>query len=629
MAACLAVWLTVCSVAAAGGVAALDRALFDRFLAGAPAPAAPEDVIVVAIDAPSFQAVGRPWPWPRATHAELVDAARRAGARQIVFDIVFDQPSPDDEAFAAANEAFGNVVLATERSVQRTRYGVIETLIGPSSPIAESARAVGRSDLPVDPDGRARRMPGWPDAMAYVAEGAAPPRGEALIRWRAPSAPIRRVSYYQALEPERFLPPGALEGATLFVGLALDASPVVRAAQTDRLAAPISYDGSVFVTGVEAHANVFATARAGDALHQAPGGVVGFLVLIALGLTVAGAVLLVAQPVLAISLELGGAAFLALLSFAALAGSGSWVPIAAPLLALSVCGACHGAMAFIRTRRERVRLARGLARYVAPALLNRVLRDPSALNLGGERREVTALVTDLEGFTSLMERIDPVRQADILRDYLGGVSAVVLDAQGLVDQFVGDAMIALFNALTPQPDHAARAIACALQIDAFAQAFRDELRAQGVAFGATRIGIESGAALVGNFGSNERFHYTAMGDVTNVGSRLEKANKTLGTRILIGANAAALAPEALRPAARLHVPGRSAAIDAFAPIAGLSGAAAEAYLGAHRALAQGEGEAAELFAAASALAPDDALTNFHRERIAQGIVALDVETTKS
>ena len=150
-------------------------------------------------------------------------------------------------------------------------------------------------------------------------------------------------------------------------------------------------------------------------------------------------------------------------------------------------------------------------------------------------REVATIFTDITSFTSLVETAAPEVLGALLNEYVGGMTDVVFAHEGTVAKIIGDAIQILFNAPGDQPDYATRAIACAHDLDAWAEEFRERWKAKGVNFGATRIGVHAGPALVGNFGGSRFFDYTAYGDTINIAARLEAANKFLGTRICVSA----------------------------------------------------------------------------------------------
>jgi adenylate cyclase len=182
-----------------------------------------------------------------------------------------------------------------------------------------------------------------------------------------------------------------------------------------------------------------------------------------------------------------------------------------------------------------------LSRYFSPNLAQRLVGDVDAIDLGGQRREIATLFTDIASFTTLVETLEPDTLGLLLNDYLVGMTDIVFGHDGTVAKIVGDAMHVLFGAPGEQPDHSRRAVACALDLDRYAQSFCGCCRDKGIHLGITRIGVHAGPAIVGNFGGGRFFDYTAYGDTINVAARLEGANKQLGTRICVSADIAAKA----------------------------------------------------------------------------------------
>src|SRR6266478_3844967 len=241
-----------------------------------------------------------------------------------------------------------------------------------------------------------------------------------------------------------------------------------------------------------------------------------------------------------------------------------------------------------------------LSRYFSPNLAERLASDPDAVDLGGQRREITSLFTDMAGFTSLVETLEPDIIAPLLNDYLGSMTDIVFAHGGTVVKIIGDAMHVLFGAPAEQPDHASRAVACALELDAGSQSFCDRWRKKGVALGTTRLGLNAGPAIVGNFGGGRYFDYTAYGDTVNIAARLEAANKQLGTRICLGESVAARVPGFTgRPVGDLILRGRSETLRAFEPLSPdeYEAPATRAYLDAFRKLEAGDASALPAFAA--------------------------------
>jgi len=285
-----------------------------------------------------------------------------------------------------------------------------------------------------------------------------------------------------------------------------------------------------------------------------------------------------------------------------------------------------GALREARERRiEAERAHAALARYFSPNLAAALADGSCAADLAGVKRDVTTIFTDVADFTRLAETLEPERLAAVLNRYLTGMCDAVFAHEGTVAKFMGDALHILFGAPFEQPDHAARAVACALAVDAFAQRLRGELREEGVVFGATRIGVHSGMAIVGDFGGGGYFDYTAYGDTINIAARLEAANKTLGTRVCVSA-------ETVRrvegfegsPVGDLLLRGRSLPIRAFDP-APSADHQAERYGAAFESLAAGDGDAAKAFAELAGLSPDDPLPALHLRRLARGDAGVLIE----
>jgi adenylate cyclase len=262
-----------------------------------------------------------------------------------------------------------------------------------------------------------------------------------------------------------------------------------------------------------------------------------------------------------------------------------------------------------------------LSRYFSPNLAERLAGAAAAVELGGRRRDVAAMFTDITGFTSLAESLDTPVLARLLHDYLSGMIDIVFAHEGTVAKIVGDALQVLFGAPGDQHDHAARAVACARDLDAFAEALRARWREEGVAVGATRIGVHAGSAIVGNFGGARFFDYTAYGDTINIAARLEAANKQLGTRVCVSAAVASQVPDFTgRPVGDLVLRGRSLHLSAYEPLEpeAAGAPATQSYHAAFALLKAQDAGAMPAFASLVGMRPDDALANFHLRRLLNG-----------
>jgi class 3 adenylate cyclase len=182
-------------------------------------------------------------------------------------------------------------------------------------------------------------------------------------------------------------------------------------------------------------------------------------------------------------------------------------------------------------RKQRQFVQGAFSRYVSPTVVAQLVNDPEALSIKGKRQEATFVFTDIAGFTTLSELLPSDQLSDVLNDYLNGACAIVQANEGTIDKFIGDAIMAIFNAPIAQPDHQARAVKCALELDAYCEKFRIENNKKGIPIGVTRIGVHAGLATIGNFGSQSRMDFTAVGDTVNAAARTEGVNKYFGTRI--------------------------------------------------------------------------------------------------
>jgi adenylate cyclase len=274
-----------------------------------------------------------------------------------------------------------------------------------------------------------------------------------------------------------------------------------------------------------------------------------------------------------------------------------------------------------RRQTEAERAHASLSRYFSLSLAERLASDADTIDLGGQRREIATLFSDIAGFTTLVETLEPDVLGPLLNEYLSGMTDVVFVHDGTVAKIVGDALHVLFGAPGEQPDHAARAVKCALALDDYAQSFRESWHKKGVSLGVTRLGVHAGQAIVGNFGGGRFFDYTAYGDTVNVAARLEDANKQLGTRICVSATLAARAEEFRgRPIGDLVLRGRAEALRAFEPLRQeqYENPTTKNYLAAFAKLEAGDPRAMAAFAAHVGKHADDQLASFHLKRLLNG-----------
>ena len=271
------------------------------------------------------------------------------------------------------------------------------------------------------------------------------------------------------------------------------------------------------------------------------------------------------------------------------------------------------------------RATAALSRYFSPNMVETLSRQPDCLTPHGEWREATFLFTDLADFTPLAETLPPERLVGLLNGYLEGVTEVVFAHDGTVMKIIGDAVQAIFGAPVADPDHARHAVACALAIDSFAESFRAAQRVSGISLGPTRIGINSGEAVIGNFGGAHYFDYTAFGDAVNVAARLERANKVIGTRICASEAVVARIPGFLgRPVGRLLLRGKTQSLKCFEPLADGLPDRINKYSGAFALLEARDPKSRQAFAALVGETDEDPLALFHLGRLLRGEAGCEI-----
>lgn len=562
--------------------APLQRLEYD-LLSSLSAPVPPDvGVIVVGVDEPSLAQLNQSPPLPRRLHAQLIDALSAAGAAALGVDMLFGAPQTpqDDAALAQALHGPMPVVLASaEVTVQSSQVARYRQVV----PSVFSQVRHGNVALELDDDGVLRRAPVRDDAFWRVLALSAgrnatvPPPG-ALLRYYAPEVPLPYAHYTQALDPASSLPAGALQARLVILG---QNTPV---GGIDQFATPQRVLGGGTQSGVFMHATALINGLAGDwvvPVHPAAPLLQAALALALIawvtrrwsGWLAAG--LTVALSLLAVLGALG--AYLA----------GIWWSALPTLAALGLHLNVGAAGSYWRERRRREQLRADFARYVPPAVVDALAAVGSKPATQGERRVLTLLFSDLAGFTAASEQLPPEAVAQALNAYFSRMTHTVHAHGGTLDKFIGDAVMAFWNAPLPEPAHAARALACAQAM----QNDMDTLRQawQGTPFAGLqlRIGLHTGEAAVGHLGSHERFTYTAVGDAVNTAARLEGANKIFGTHILLSDAVRQALPENTPERDQLLwldavvLAGRQGGIDVYTPCGDAALAAISAVLHGH------------------------------------------------
>lgn len=252
-------------------------------------------------------------------------------------------------------------------------------------------------------------------------------------------------------------------------------------------------------------------------------------------------------------------------AFALYAYSAFMAPMTTPAIGFAVGFFVLSRLAAAELQTQRAFYSSTLERYLAPQVIDRMVEGQEEVKIGAEEREITVMISDLENFSNLVASLDLETFEGVINEYFDGVIDILWKHEAMIDKMTGDGIIAIFGAPVPTTDHADRAIACAREIDAFGLDIRSRMIERGIKFGYTRMGLSSGIGLVGNFGGERRFNYTAYGEVVVIAARLEAANKTFGTRILFSGDTLRLAKidVPIRPVGEIDLKGVPLPIPAY------------------------------------------------------------------
>jgi adenylate cyclase len=540
---------------------------------------APDDVVVVDIDDNTFSELNQQWPFPRSMHADVIRRLSEAGARAIVYDVQFTEPTEprEDNALIEAVDEAGNVVLATTEVLADGGTRVL----GGDEVLREIGARAGHANLPNDPGGVIRRLPYEVDGLKSLSVAGAETAlgreiesdelgdGTAWIDFAGGPGTVRTVTFARVL------------GGRALADLIRDRVAVVGASVPSlQDVHPTSVADEALMSGPELQANAVATALADFPLDGSPPWIdVALIVLLGM----VGPVAAMRYPApLALVLTLAVGALFALASQLAF-NSGMIVSLVYPMTALVAGVVTALAVQLVVGAFERQRVRDIFARFVPEAVVDEVLADVDEdVRLGGVRREVTVMFTDVRGFTTFSETRQPDEVIDILNRYLSAMTDVIMAHGGTLISYMGDGIMAVFGAPIVQPDHADRAVEAAREmVGSRLEEFNESMAAEngGVAF-KMGVGLNTGPVMVGNVGSEQRLEYTAIGDVTNTASRIEGMTKGTPYSIFVADStreALTRPPDDLVHVAEMPVRGRQVKVGIWSVPDGMdTGALAEA-----------------------------------------------------
>jgi adenylate cyclase len=502
--------------------------------------AAPEDIVIVYLDSASHDKLGQRFEaWDRKVHAQLLRRLKEDGSRAVIFDLVFDQPSlrPEDDAvFAAALREHGKAFLG----VHYRAVGINdEYIIRRPIPILASNAIVGATSVVGDGDDvvrqlfAAREIPGeslvtftWKAAEAEGAPITRVPHAREKLRWLnyyGPPEKIANLTYFEALSNA---PPGYFAGKFVLIGSPADIG--FAGAGLDTFKSPYKEGGQTRFAGVEIQATALGNLMRSEWLNGSKPTHALLLTVFGLGI---GFFLVRFRPLVSTVLAIVMAVLVFVLACASSWHLHFWFPwLTMVIVQIPAAWSWSVLHHWIQGQMERQFLEQSLSMYLSPKLVKQFSRkkDITLLKPGATKQKLTILFSDIAGFTSISEGMDSDELALTMNEYFqGAVGNCIHPSDGTVVKYIGDAIFAFWNAPEIQVDHAVRACEAALR---FREMSAAEVRGKKLI---TRIGLHSGTANVGNFGSVTRIDYTAIGEDVNLAARMEGLNKYLGTTVLM------------------------------------------------------------------------------------------------
>jgi adenylate cyclase len=491
------------------------------------------EIIIVEIDDESIYKIGE-WPFSRDNYATVIENINESSV--IGIDILFDIPREGDAEFANALKN-NSVVLAVEYKDLYTKDGKVysKEVLSPNSSLGEAGDdfKTGFINLFTDDDKVTRSIATKiysniedhdPFSAVIVGEytGIKPKLDSQrmLINYYSEPGGYTYVSFYDVYNNSENLPD--FTGKIVLIGYT--ASGV-----DDTFGIPISNKA---MAGVEIHANLVQSILTRDFIeYQDDLSAIGVIFLFALITGLLLCFLRIHYATILIIVIFVAYFLIALLII--FDSYGVILNILFPLFTIVFVYITNVVIYYRTEEKSRKWITSVFGKYVSPMVIENLIKNPEKLNLGGETKDITIFFSDIRGFTSISERLEPEELVHLLNEYLTEMTSIVINNQGLVDKYMGDAIMAFWGAPLDQPNHAEMACLSSLEMVDKLRELKKKWKKEGIPSFDIGIGLNSGNAIVGNMGSFERFDYTAMGDNVNLASRLEGLNKIYGTDIII------------------------------------------------------------------------------------------------
>jgi adenylate cyclase len=605
----------------------VERVLYDvRSLLAAPHVETDQRIVMVTFNEETLRLTGRRSPLDRSMLAKALTQLDKMNPKAIGIDILVDQPTPEDQQLIDAFRGMktptylGLATHATNKAYmtldQENFLRDFQKQTKPGNVHFTSIRVTADQD---------DVMRSWPDQprelpplMANSLTGGFTEYRDhhGSIRYRLPvdyerpvfvKLPVELIAnpdLTEALKPQ-------IEGRYVLIGGNI---PDVDQFQTpaSRMKDPVTQLVGETTIGLEIHATMLAQMLDRFMFKAIPG---WGLWLIAIGVVLLGALtamshLNVWKLSLLLLVQLGAVVAVPFVwQFNGVDTQG--LPVFGWLIGWIFAYSAVGTAARGIGSEQRNFAQSALGKYLPGDIAKDIMKNPERLQLHGEKREIYALFSDLEGFTKLSHQIEPEMVAFLLNKYLDVLSETVLEYGGTIDKFVGDAIVAFWGAPISRPDDCERAVKCAVAMYEAGEKFRREAPEGVPPIGVTRVGVHFGEAIVGNFGGEGRIQYTALGDSMNTASRLEGANKYLKTKTLVSDTVVERSKlTAFRPVGRITVSGRSTPMEVFEPVLHFSDQSVQQFTDIFRRFDAGDESALAEFEAMATQNPDDkALAN--------------------